>query len=142
MTGRRVRMLPWDPLWRLRHVGYPVSPRGYRGLPAFASLSMAGSGGRAAAGQPRLLPLQRITDHATLYRGGALVRDETAAHRIRRAGEEVQARHAPSQQQAGAAGVCASAAEVIPAGGSRFTPRDAADRDCAVPWGGYPCTGC
>ena len=36
-------MLPWDPLWRLRHVGYPVSPRGYRGLPAFASLSMAGS---------------------------------------------------------------------------------------------------
>ena len=38
-------MLPWDPLWRLRHVGYPVSPRGYRGLPAFASLSMAGSGG-------------------------------------------------------------------------------------------------
>ena len=44
MTGRRVRMLPWDPLWRLRHVGYPVSPRGYRGLPAFASLSMAGSG--------------------------------------------------------------------------------------------------
>ena len=45
MTGRRVRMLPWDPLWRLRHVGYPVSPRGYRGLPAFASLSMAGSGG-------------------------------------------------------------------------------------------------
>ncbi len=43
MTGRRVRMLPWDPLWRLRHVGYPVSPRGYRGLPAFASLSMAGS---------------------------------------------------------------------------------------------------
>ena len=37
-------MLPWDPLWRLRHVGYPVSPRGYRGLPAFASLSMAGSG--------------------------------------------------------------------------------------------------
>ncbi len=27
-------------LWR---VGYPVSPRGYRGLPAFASLSMAGS---------------------------------------------------------------------------------------------------
>ena len=23
-------MLPWDPLWRLRHVGYPVSPRGYR----------------------------------------------------------------------------------------------------------------
>ena len=45
MTGRRVRMLPWDPLWRLRHVGYPVSPRGYRGLPAFASLSMAGSVG-------------------------------------------------------------------------------------------------
>ena len=45
MTGRRVRMLPWDPLWRLRHVGYPVSPRGYRGLPAFASLSMAGSEG-------------------------------------------------------------------------------------------------
>ncbi len=45
MTGRRVRMLPWDPLWRLRHVGYPVSPRGYRGLPAFASLSMAGSDG-------------------------------------------------------------------------------------------------
>ena len=38
-------MLPWDPLWRLRHVGYPVSPRGYRGLPAFASLSMAGSVG-------------------------------------------------------------------------------------------------
>ena len=38
-------MLPWDPLWRLRHVGYPVSPRGYRGLPAFASLSMAGSAG-------------------------------------------------------------------------------------------------
>ena len=38
-------MLPWDPLWRLRHVGYPVSPRGYRGLPAFASLSMAGSEG-------------------------------------------------------------------------------------------------
>ncbi len=36
-------MRPWDPLWRLRHVGYPVSPRGYRGLPAFASLSMAGS---------------------------------------------------------------------------------------------------
>ncbi len=48
MTGRRVRMLPWDPLWRLRHVGYPVSPRGYRGLPAFASLSMAGSGGSQA----------------------------------------------------------------------------------------------
>ena len=23
-------MLPWDPLWRLRHVGSPVSPRGYR----------------------------------------------------------------------------------------------------------------
>ena len=45
MTGHRVRMLPWDPLWRLRHVGYPVSPRGYRGLPAFASLSMAGSDG-------------------------------------------------------------------------------------------------
>ncbi len=45
MTGRRVRMLPWDPLWRLQHVGYPVSPRGYRGLPAFASLSMAGSEG-------------------------------------------------------------------------------------------------
>ena len=45
MTGRRVRMLPWDPLWRLRHVGHPVSPRGYRGLPAFASLSMAGSEG-------------------------------------------------------------------------------------------------
>ncbi len=43
MTGRRVRMLPWDPLWRLRHVGHPVSPRGYRGLPAFASLSMADS---------------------------------------------------------------------------------------------------
>ena len=40
-------MLPWDPLWRLRHVGYPVSPRGYRGLPAFASLSMAGSAGKA-----------------------------------------------------------------------------------------------
>ena len=40
-------MLPWDPLWRLRHVGYPVSPRGYRGLPAFASLSMAGSEGSA-----------------------------------------------------------------------------------------------
>ena len=36
-------MLPWDPLWRLRHVGCPVSPRGYWGLPAFASLSMAGS---------------------------------------------------------------------------------------------------
>ena len=44
MTGRRVRMFPWDPLWRLRHVGYPVSPRGYQGLPAFASLSMAGRG--------------------------------------------------------------------------------------------------
>ena len=45
-------MLPWDPLWRLRHVGYPVSPRGYRGLPAFASLSMAGSGGRIRRGNP------------------------------------------------------------------------------------------
>jgi len=44
MTRRHVRMLPWDPLWHLRHVGYPVSPRGYRRLPAFASLSMAGSG--------------------------------------------------------------------------------------------------
>jgi len=44
MTGRHVRMLPWDPLWHLRHAGYPVSPRGYRRLPAFASLSMAGSG--------------------------------------------------------------------------------------------------
>ena len=43
-------MLPWDPLWRLRHVGYPVSPRGYRGLPAFASLSMAGSVGLEPAG--------------------------------------------------------------------------------------------
>ena len=43
-------MLPWDPLWRLRHVGYPVSPRGYRGLPAFASLSMAGSDGSASLG--------------------------------------------------------------------------------------------
>ncbi len=42
-------MLPWDPLWRLRHVGYPVSPRGYRGLPAFASLSMAGSAGLVVA---------------------------------------------------------------------------------------------
>ena len=42
-------MLPWDPLWRLRHVGYPVSPRGYRGLPAFASLSMAGSDGKEFA---------------------------------------------------------------------------------------------
>ncbi len=59
-------MLPWDPLWRLRHVGYPVSPRGYRGLPAFASLSMAGSEGiseatlynwrKAAWAEGRLLP--------------------------------------------------------------------------------------
>ncbi|MET0090533.1 MAG: hypothetical protein ABW068_11060, partial [Candidatus Thiodiazotropha sp.] len=30
---------------RLRHVGFPVSPRDYRGLPAFASLSLAGSDG-------------------------------------------------------------------------------------------------
>ncbi|MET0091314.1 MAG: hypothetical protein ABW068_15075, partial [Candidatus Thiodiazotropha sp.] len=28
---------------RLRLVGFPVSPRDYRGLPAFASLSLAGS---------------------------------------------------------------------------------------------------
>ena len=77
-------------------------------------------GGRAAAGQPRLLSIQRITDHAALHRGGALVRDETAAHRFHRAGEEVQAHHAPPQQQAGAAGECAAAAEVILAGG-RFS---------------------
>ncbi|MET0091515.1 MAG: SMI1/KNR4 family protein, partial [Candidatus Thiodiazotropha sp.] len=31
---------------RLRHVGFPVSPRDYRGLPAFASLSLAGSESR------------------------------------------------------------------------------------------------
>ncbi|MET0091181.1 MAG: hypothetical protein ABW068_14400, partial [Candidatus Thiodiazotropha sp.] len=31
--------------WRLRLVGFPVSPRDYRGLPAFASLSLAGSDG-------------------------------------------------------------------------------------------------
>jgi len=36
MTGRHVRMRSLDPLWRLRHVGYPVSPRGYPGLPASA----------------------------------------------------------------------------------------------------------
>ncbi|MET0091840.1 MAG: iron-containing redox enzyme family protein, partial [Candidatus Thiodiazotropha sp.] len=30
---------------RLRLVGFPVSPRDYRGLPAFASLSLAGSEG-------------------------------------------------------------------------------------------------
>ncbi len=54
MTGRRVRMLPWDPLWRLRHVGYPVSPRGYRGLPAFASLSMAGSARCTSELNPRM----------------------------------------------------------------------------------------
>ena len=55
-------MLPWDPLWRLRHVGYPVSPRGYRGLPAFASLSMAGS--------ERALPLQRLVPLLLNFRKG------------------------------------------------------------------------
>ena len=50
-------MLPWDPLWRLRHVGYPVSPRGYRGLPAFASLSMAGSKGALATHERELVAL-------------------------------------------------------------------------------------
>jgi len=58
--------------------------------------------------------------NTTLLRGGTLVRDETAAHRFHRAGEAVQAHHAPPQQQVGAAGECAAAAEVILAGG-RFS---------------------
>ncbi len=62
-------MLPWDPLWRLRHVGYPVSPRGYRGLPAFASLSMAGS-------ERGLRHVQNIAEHV-IY----LVTGEDVRHR-------------------------------------------------------------
>ena len=65
----------------------------------------------------RCCPFGRV---ATLLRGGTLVRDETAAHRFHRAGEAVQAHHAPPQQQVGAAGECAAAAEVILAGG-RFS---------------------
>ena len=32
----------WHTCWHLRHVGHPVPPRGYWGLPAFASLSLGG----------------------------------------------------------------------------------------------------
>ena len=59
-------MLPWDPLWRLRHVGYPVSPRGYRGLPAFASLSMAGSA-RLQVLHHRLDAVREIKDGMGLH---------------------------------------------------------------------------
>ncbi len=63
-------MLPWDPLWRLRHVGYPVSPRGYRGLPAFASLSMAGSVGELhRLENPGKIPLELIEVQSGSYLG-------------------------------------------------------------------------
>ena len=41
--GHRVWMPTLLPLWRYAHDGQAVRPRGYWGLPAFASLSMAGS---------------------------------------------------------------------------------------------------
>ena len=58
MTGRRVRMLPWDPLWRLRHVGYPrVASR----LPGTTRLRFALHGGQRLKVRRFQLSFQSVT---------------------------------------------------------------------------------
>ena len=101
-------MLPWDPLWRLRHVGYPVSPRGYRGLPAFASLSMAGSAGGGGTGRRRsrragpfgIPPRQPTRDP---LRAGQVFRNTLRG--AAGAGEQLRRRSAPEDPPAALRGV-------------------------------------